>query len=402
MRYQGITTIVLTVALLAAATIPVAGASPLPELARTLPDVEQALLLTLQADGLTDRIVRIAADTNGHLTIAALTITHNRRDGFDSNQAYLGRVVWASLMGVPLLDELHVMEVEQAGTARTSNPELIFSAAISREEFQRLSSRHSPREIVGALERVWYSRGRRTPQPALAEAPSRTIPDSQRVTPVAPVDIYRGDPTRRSLALTFDDGPFPIYTTLLLDTLDQLGVKATFFIVGENVQEYPFFAQAIVRAGHEVANHSFHHPHLTQQSEAQMRDEVAQTQNVIAEVTGRTPRYFRPPYGQYSPTLMQVVHSLGLSTVFWTASGKDYTNPSPEVLKERMVGRVDNGGILLLHMGVAATINALPLMTGSLRQRGFTMTTVSALRTPRRPRAPRHPITPPVSPPVPN
>jgi peptidoglycan/xylan/chitin deacetylase (PgdA/CDA1 family) len=197
--------------------------------------------------------------------------------------------------------------------------------------------------------------------------------------PFSPADIYRGDRTRATLALTFDDGPFPIYTTLLLDTLAQLGVKATFFLTGENVQRYPFLAQAIVRAGHEVANHSYHHPHLIRLSVAQMTEELASTQEVIAAVTGQAPRYFRPPYGEYSADLMRVAHSLGLSTVFWTAGGGDYASPSGEALKAKLLRQADGGGIVLLHEGVPGTIRMLPQTTEALAQRGFTLTTIGAL-----------------------
>jgi peptidoglycan/xylan/chitin deacetylase (PgdA/CDA1 family) len=181
------------------------------------------------------------------------------------------------------------------------------------------------------------------------------------------------------LALTFDDGPFPIYTTLLLDTLAQLGVKATFFVTGENVQRYPFLAQAIVQAGHEVANHSYHHPHLIRMSVAQMTEELASAQETITAVTGQAPRYFRPPYGEYSADLMRVAHSLGLSTVMWTAGGGDYASPSGEALKAKVLRQADSGGIVLLHEGVPGTIRVLPEITEALAQRGFTLTTVEAL-----------------------
>ena len=107
------------------------------------------------------------------------------------------------------------------------------------------------------------------------------------------------------MALTFDDGPFPIYTTLLLDTLDRLHLTATFFLIGEQVEQYPYFAQAIARAGHEIGNHSFHHPNLTQLAAQAVEDELRRTQEVITAVTGQTPRYFRPPGGDYNDTVLR-------------------------------------------------------------------------------------------------
>jgi len=194
--------------------------------------------------------------------------------------------------------------------------------------------------------------------------------------------IFRGDPSRREVAITFDDGPFPIYTTLLLDTLARLGIKATFFLVGEQVQHYPYLAQATVRAGHEIGNHTFHHVRLSQLPEQQIEDEITRAQEVITEVTGVRPRYFRPPGGKFAFPVLRAASALGLTTVFWTANSGDYEHPGMAVLEGKILGRVGSGGILLLHEGVAQTIRVLPHATAMLRQRGLTPTSLSDLLSP--------------------
>lgn len=373
-------TLAVTVAF-AVAAIPNVYANSVPQMVRMRPDVEDALRQSLRMEGISGRIANLAADTNGHLTVAQVTFTHF--DGVESPeelQAFAGRIAWTALARIPQLDELDLIGLQYDPTGRATTVPVIFSAAINRGEFTDLSARYGPAEVIRPLARVWYSRplGLRAPQPT-SRRPPRRFSLAQNTIPFTPTDIYRGDRAQATLALTFDDGPFPIYTTLLLDTLAQMGVKATFFVTGENVQRYPFLAQAIVRAGHELANHSYHHPHLIKLSVAQMTEELASTQEAIAAVTGQAPRYFRPPYGEYSADLMRVAHSLGLSTVMWTAGGGDYASPSGEALKAKVLRQADSGGIVLLHEGVPGTIRILPQTSEALAERGFTLTTVGAL-----------------------
>ena len=194
--------------------------------------------------------------------------------------------------------------------------------------------------------------------------------------------LYHGDHSLPLVALTFDDGPFPIYTTLLLDTLDRVHLTATFFLVGEQVEQYPFFAQAIGQAGHEIGNHTFHHLNLTQLSAQAVEGELRRTQDVIFAVTGQTPRYFRPPGGDYNDTVLRIARALGLITVFWTDNPGDYTNPGPRVLAEKTLANITNGGIILLHQGVGDTIRILPQIAEALRQRRLTLAPVSGLLAP--------------------
>lgn len=381
MTRHRVVTLALTVAFIVA-TIPNVQANSVPQMVRMRPDVEDALRQSLRMEGISGRITNLAADTNGHLTVAQVTFSHF--DGVESPQelqAFAGRIAWTALTRIPQLDELDLIGLEYDPTGRATTVPVIFSAAISRGEFIDLSARHTPTDLIRPLARVWYSRPLGVP---VAPSTSRRLPLrrfrlAQNTIPISPTDIYRGDRAQPTLALTFDDGPFPIYTTLLLDTLAQLGVKATFFVTGENVQRYPFLVQAIIRAGHEVANHSYHHPHLIRLSVAQMTEELASTQEAITAVTGQTPRYFRPPYGEYSADLMRVAHSLGLSTVMWTAGGGDYASPSGEALKAKVLRQADSGGIVLLHEGVPGTIRTLPQIAEALAQRGFNLTTVGTL-----------------------
>ncbi len=379
-----------------------AGAQP--QLAGTMPDVEQAILRAVKR---ASWVIWIAADTNGHLTIASLGFTYPSAppDVTRLINARAWRLAQLAFTAVSTLDEVHLSGVQQGDVElELGHPTVTFSAAISRTELLAVPETIPGSEAVTGLPRVWYasgsaparvgareSQGAGSQEPGQPESqpPVQLPPNGSRSSRVqghphlSPVPIvFRGDPARREVAITFDDGPFPIYTTLLLDTLDRLGLKGTFFVVGEQVQRYPYFARAIVNAGHEVGNHTFHHLRLSQLSERQIEEEITRAQEVIADVTGKRPRYFRPPGGKYAIPVIRTATALGLTTVFWTANSGDYTQPGAAVLEGKILGRVNSGGILLLHQGVGETIRILPQTTEVLRHRGLILTTVSGLLAP--------------------
>lgn len=122
--------------------------------------------------------------------------------------------------------------------------------------------------------------------------------------------LYHGDPRQPVAALTFDDAPHPLYAPLLLDTLRRAGVKATFFCIGRNATAYPYFVRDMIQDGHEVGNHTFHHIRLNDAPEAVIRTEVLQTNRLLEGISGRAVRFFRPPGGRFSPTVLRVVGEL--------------------------------------------------------------------------------------------
>ncbi len=367
-------TVVLMVAVLTASATTAHARTSL-RLAGILPEPEWRILEAVQAAGLTGRLIKIAADTNGHLTVAGLWFIHSEApsDAAPVIQTYVWDVVQAAFAAVPSLDEVDLTGVQPADNPiEINHMKVVFSAAISREEFLHAPGAMPVAERFASFPRVWS-----LPETARASTPGTTTISS--VQPRIGSDIYHGELSHQAIAMTFDDGPFPMYTTLLLDTLARLGVKATFFLVGQQVRSYPYFARAFVSAGHEVANHTFHHRNLTLLSPPQVLEEIARAQDTIAAVTGQVPRYFRPPGGDYDPTILRTVHELGLVTVFWTANSADYTNVEPQALETRALTHLSNGGILLFHQGMDNTLRALPHMTQILRSRGYAITTVGDL-----------------------
>jgi peptidoglycan/xylan/chitin deacetylase (PgdA/CDA1 family) len=151
------------------------------------------------------------------------------------------------------------------------------------------------------------------------------------------------------VALTFDDGPHPVATPLVLETLAALGWTATFFLLGSQVDRYPEVARSIVAAGHEVAVHGYdHHNHLTR-SGRWARDDLGRACRRITAATGARPRWFRPPYGVLSAGSVRAAAQLDLTPVLWTSWGRDWEGPPADQVLGHLLRSLDDGGTVLLH-----------------------------------------------------
>jgi peptidoglycan/xylan/chitin deacetylase (PgdA/CDA1 family) len=192
--------------------------------------------------------------------------------------------------------------------------------------------------------------------------------------------LWRGDPRLPTLALTFDDGPHPDFTPRLLAILGQHHVKATFFVVGKMAERYPHLVRAEHAAGHVVGNHTYHHVNLTKIPLDEVPVEWEACQDVVRSITGEAMHFCRPPGGDYDGDVMRAATDLGLTTVLWTDDPGDYASPGDKVVDSRTLGRVANGGIILLHDGVQETIDVLPDILERLRSRGFQFVTVEEMQ----------------------
>jgi peptidoglycan/xylan/chitin deacetylase (PgdA/CDA1 family) len=161
--------------------------------------------------------------------------------------------------------------------------------------------------------------------------------------------IWRGPAGSGPIALTFDDGPTP-GTEALLDLLDAQGVKATFFVCGEQARRQPRLLRRLVDSGHELGNHTATHARLWLLPPAQVYAEVARAQHLISDIGGVAPRWFRPPYGVRWFGLARALRDLHLQTVMWTVSALDWKLP-PEAIVRRLEPHLRPGVILCLHDG---------------------------------------------------
>jgi peptidoglycan-N-acetylglucosamine deacetylase len=200
-------------------------------------------------------------------------------------------------------------------------------------------------------------------------------------------ELPRANAQRGEIAITIDDGPDPEVTPQVLELLARYGVRATFFCVGERVEQNPELARAIVRDGHRVENHSQRHRHsFSLLGPAAMRAEIAGAQESIARITGTRPRFFRAPAGLRNPFLEPALRRLGLRLASWTHRGFDTVNGDAETVYRRLCGSLRGGEILLLHDGHAARapsgapviLEVLPRVLETLRGLGLRPITLQA------------------------
>ena len=196
--------------------------------------------------------------------------------------------------------------------------------------------------------------------------------------------LMRGDAKVPAVALTFDDGPHPRFTPPILAILRRYGIKATFFVVGEMAAKYPEQIQAEWAAGHLLANHTYHHVNLTQIPAWLVPTEWQACQSVIRHLTGETMQFCRPPGGHYNRKVISAAMGAGLTTVLWTDNSGDYANPGAKVIQSKVLHRIGNGGIILLHDGVQQTLDVLPQIIEVLRSRGYTFITVAQMQAERK------------------
>jgi peptidoglycan/xylan/chitin deacetylase (PgdA/CDA1 family) len=191
--------------------------------------------------------------------------------------------------------------------------------------------------------------------------------------------ISRGNREDKVVALTFDDGPHPAKVEELLDLLNDLDVKATFFVVGMMVERHPELIKMEAAAGHEVEDHSFSHVNLSKLPEQDCETEYMACSDLIYHVLGTHPKFCRPPGGQATPYVMEAAARNHLVTAMWSDDPKDYANPGDDLIIERLMDHVSPGAIILLHEGVDQTMEILPDLVNSLRAQGYTFVTMEQL-----------------------
>ncbi|MBU2993515.1 polysaccharide deacetylase family protein [Octadecabacter sp. 1_MG-2023] len=182
------------------------------------------------------------------------------------------------------------------------------------------------------------------------------------------------------VAMTFDDGPHPTHTPRLLDMLRERGLRATFYLIGNRVVQYPQIARRIAEEGHEIGNHSWSHPFLNNYSDRSAILEIDQTTNAIFQVTGRPPVTFRPPYGAFTRRQRTLLHDTrSLPTILWSVDPQDWRRPGSNVVANRILSHTQQGGIILSHDIHRGTVDAMPQTLDGLTARGLHFVTVSQI-----------------------
>ena len=186
--------------------------------------------------------------------------------------------------------------------------------------------------------------------------------------------VERGD---NKVAISFDAAWGADKTVQILDTLDKYGVKATFFLVGFWVDNYPDMLREIDRRGHLVGNHSTNHPHANQLSKEEIRREIETTNGKIEAVIGKRPTYFRAPFGEYNDRLLEVIDELGMQCIQWDVDSLDWKGIGAQAMAERVVPKAKSGSIILFHNASEHITTALPLVLLGLKNKGLLPVTMN-------------------------
>ncbi len=151
--------------------------------------------------------------------------------------------------------------------------------------------------------------------------------------------------------LTFDDGPSPHTTPYLLEMLEKAGVKATFFLIGQEAEKYPELVEAIYKGGHSIGNHSYSHSFMPTLSKKKLEHEVEQVNAIIEEITGERPKIFRPPYGMMDYRAADVLTEREMHPVYWTQAPEDWDIPGAHRVIRRVLLKLKPGSLIVLHEG---------------------------------------------------
>lgn len=181
------------------------------------------------------------------------------------------------------------------------------------------------------------------------------------------------------VALTFDDGPSPKYTPLLLDGLKEKNVRATFFLLGQNVKENQELVQRMQAEGHLLGNHTYNHVQLNKIPETTARQEILKTNNEIYEATGKYPEYMRPPYGAWKKNMELCVEML---PVFWDIDTLDWKSQNVDAILKAAGEEPEDGSIILMHDEYQTSVEAALLLIDRLKEKGYEFVTVDELIVP--------------------
>ena len=177
----------------------------------------------------------------------------------------------------------------------------------------------------------------------------------------------------RKIALTFDDGPHPVYTEEMLEVLEEHQVPATFFLLGQNIEGHEEVVRRIAEKGHLIGNHTFHHVQVTGLSRDQACAEIDETSRLIESVTGKGTEYVRPPFGTWNEGLEE---DLDLIPVMWTIDTKDWMTENVDAIVEHVVQNAGENDIILMHDCYESTVQATERIIALLQARGFEFVTV--------------------------
>ncbi len=186
----------------------------------------------------------------------------------------------------------------------------------------------------------------------------------------------------KTIYLTFDDGPNPIWTPEILSLLEDSGAHASFFVIGENAKSWPKLVEREARDGDTIGDHTWSHPNLTRLSATVVWAELARDQNLITELTGKPPSLWRPPYEAFNPPVVAIASGLGMKMQLWSVDTGDWQLPGTEVIVLRVMAALHNGMVVLFHDGGgdtrSQTVAAVAILIPELQAAGYRLAALPA------------------------
>lgn len=211
----------------------------------------------------------------------------------------------------------------------------------------------------------------------------KEVPPSIHLEDLNSEPIYRGNPQKPMVAFLINVAWGNEYIPGILKVLKEHKTKATFFLDGSWTKKNPDLAKMIKEAGHEIGNHAYSHPDLQQRSMAETTEELKKTNDVIEETLGIKPKWFAPPSGSFNKTTIQVADQLNMKTILWTVDTVDWRKPATSEMVSRIVSKVENGSMVLMHP-TKPTAEGMEAMITGIKEKGHKLGTVSELMSEKR------------------
>nr|WP_239432818.1 polysaccharide deacetylase family protein [Sporosarcina sp. ACRSL] len=204
------------------------------------------------------------------------------------------------------------------------------------------------------------------------------VPPNVHLDDLDPQPIFRGNPEKPMVSLNINVAWGNEYIPTILNVLNEHQVKATFFFDGSWTKKNPDLALMIYNEGHEIGNHAYSHPDLQKRSRTETMEEISKTNDVIEKTIGFKPKWFAPPSGSFNQQTVDVAHELQMKTILWTVDTVDWKKPSPTEMVNRVVSKVENGAMILMHP-TEPVAQGLSAMIADIKAKGYQLGTVSEL-----------------------
>lgn len=206
----------------------------------------------------------------------------------------------------------------------------------------------------------------------------RQVKPKTHLSDLPPAAIYKGNPDKPMVSFIINVAWGNEYLSEMLAVLKKHHIKATFFLEGRWVKKNPELAKMITDAGHEAGNHSYTHPNMQNLSSVQIRQEIVKTNEVIEATTGKSIRWMAPPSGSYKNEVVQIAAEEKMGTIMWSVDTIDWQKPAPDVLIHRVMSKIHNGAIILMHP-TESTAKSLERLILQIKAKGLQIDTISEL-----------------------